>query len=45
MANVRRILRRQILALWAALWAETVFAGCAPVPAGDFEFRIAAETG
>jgi hypothetical protein len=31
--------------LWAALWAETVFAGCEPVPDDGSEFKIAARTG
>ena len=41
----RRFLRRQFVTLWAALWAETVFAGCEPVPASDFEIKIGARTG
>ncbi len=36
---------RRAVTLWAALWAETVFTGCEPVPDSDFEFKIAAETG
>jgi hypothetical protein len=41
----RRFLKRQFVTLWAALWAETIFAGCEPVPASYFEFKIGAETG
>ena len=41
----RRFLKRQFVTLWAALWAETVFAGCGPAPASDFEIKIRARTG
>jgi hypothetical protein len=41
----RRFLKRQFVTLWAALWAETVLAGCEPVPDSDFEIKIAARTG
>jgi len=37
----RRLLKRQFV----TLWAETVFAGCEPVPDSDFEIKIRARTG
>ena len=36
---------QSVVTLWAALWAETVFAGCEPVPDDDPEFKIATRTG
>jgi hypothetical protein len=36
---------RRVVTFWAAVWAETVFRDCEPVPDGDFEIKIRARTG